>query len=62
MMSCFQTLLSTASCATTDREYYDNPAHAGEVGNGVDIGKYVAGGIYVVDLKTLVRRCSFTPA
>lgn len=36
-----------------DREYYDNPAHAGELVEGIDIGKYVAGGIYVVDLKTL---------
>jgi outer membrane protein assembly factor BamB len=39
-----------------DREYYDNPAHAGELGEGIDIGKYVAGGIYVVDLQTLALK------
>ncbi|KAL6534350.1 Protein DEFTIVE IN EXINE FORMATION 1 [Orobanche hederae] len=32
-----------------DREYYDNPEHLKELG-GIDIGKYVAGGIVVFNL------------
>ena len=39
-----------------DKEYYDNPAHAAELGVNVDIGKYVAGGVYVADLETLEMR------
>ena len=39
-----------------DREYYDNPAHAGELPAGIDMGKYVASGVYVVDLETLKMR------
>ncbi|PIA54423.1 hypothetical protein AQUCO_00900758v1 [Aquilegia coerulea] len=34
-----------------DHEYYDNPEHLSELG-GIDIGKYVAGGIVVFDLDT----------
>ncbi|KAI3474425.1 hypothetical protein Pfo_029286 [Paulownia fortunei] len=34
-----------------DREYYDNPEHLKELG-GIDIGKYVAGGIVVFNLDT----------
>ncbi|GER55827.1 defective in exine formation [Striga asiatica] len=34
-----------------DREYYDNPEHMKELG-GIDIGKYVAGGIVVFNLET----------
>lgn len=34
-----------------DHEYYDNPEHAKELG-GIDIGKYVAGGIVVFNLDT----------
>eukprot|EP01018_Ginkgo_biloba_P034640 Gb_30710 [translate_table: standard] len=34
-----------------DREYYENPAHSGELG-GIDIGKYVAGAIVVFNLDT----------
>ncbi|GFP86256.1 hypothetical protein PHJA_000769400 [Phtheirospermum japonicum] len=34
-----------------DREYYDNPEHLKELG-GIDIGKYVAGGIVVFNLNT----------
>ncbi|XP_047340883.1 protein DEFECTIVE IN EXINE FORMATION 1 isoform X1 [Impatiens glandulifera] len=34
-----------------DREYYDNPEHSKELG-GIDIGKYVAGGIVVFNLDT----------
>lgn len=36
-----------------DREYYDNPAHSHELDPSIDMSKYVAGGVYVVDLKTL---------
>ena len=36
-----------------DREYYDDPARAGELPPGIDIGKYVAGGVYVADAETL---------
>ena len=39
-----------------DKEYYDNPAHAAELGVNVDVGKYVAGGVYVADLETLEMR------
>lgn len=34
-----------------DHEYYDNPEHVKELG-GIDIGKYVAGGIVVFNLET----------
>ncbi|XP_027072575.2 protein DEFECTIVE IN EXINE FORMATION 1-like [Coffea arabica] len=34
-----------------DREYYDNPEHSKDLG-GIDIGKYVAGGIVVFNLDT----------
>ncbi|XP_042054451.1 protein DEFECTIVE IN EXINE FORMATION 1-like [Salvia splendens] len=34
-----------------DHEYYDNPEHLKELG-GIDIGKYVAGGIVVFNLDT----------
>ncbi|CAI9098388.1 OLC1v1035025C1 [Oldenlandia corymbosa var. corymbosa] len=34
-----------------DHEYYDNPEHAKDLG-GIDIGKYVAGGIVVFNLDT----------
>lgn len=34
-----------------DHEYYDNPEHLKELG-GIDIGKYVAGGIVVFNLET----------
>lgn len=34
-----------------DHDYYDNPEHAKELG-GIDIGKYVAGGIVVFNLDT----------
>jgi hypothetical protein len=34
-----------------DHEYYDNPKHLKELG-GIDIGKYVAGGIVVFNLDT----------
>lgn len=34
-----------------DHEYYDNPEHLNELG-GIEIGKYVAGGIVVFDLDT----------
>ncbi|XVE76505.1 hypothetical protein DITRI_Ditri12bG0179000 [Diplodiscus trichospermus] len=34
-----------------DHEYYDNPEHMKELG-GIDIGKYVAGGIVVFNLDT----------
>ncbi|KAL8463463.1 hypothetical protein ACS0TY_034203 [Phlomoides rotata] len=34
-----------------DRQYYDNPEHLKELG-GIDIGKYVAGGIVVFNLNT----------
>ncbi|XP_071723055.1 protein DEFECTIVE IN EXINE FORMATION 1 [Rutidosis leptorrhynchoides] len=34
-----------------DHEYYDNPEHAKELG-GIDIGKYVGGGIVVFNLET----------
>lgn len=34
-----------------DHEYYDDPAHAKDV-QGVDLNKYVAGGIVVFDLRT----------
>ncbi|GLT92662.1 hypothetical protein SLE2022_104890 [Rubroshorea leprosula] len=34
-----------------DHEYYDNPEHIKELG-GIDIGKYVAGGIVVFNLDT----------
>ncbi|KAL8526763.1 hypothetical protein ACS0TY_015826 [Phlomoides rotata] len=34
-----------------DREYYDNPEHLKEL-DGIDIGKYVAGGIVVFNLNT----------
>ncbi|CAH9081889.1 unnamed protein product [Cuscuta epithymum] len=34
-----------------DHEYYDNPEHLKELG-GIEIGKYVAGGIVVFDLDT----------
>ena len=36
-----------------DREYYDNPTHSNELDASIDVSKYVAGGVYVVDLKTL---------
>lgn len=34
-----------------DHEYYDNPEHLKELG-GIDIGKYVAGGVVVFNLET----------
>ena len=39
-----------------DREYYDNPAHSNEMDASIDVSKYVAGGVYVVDLKTLALK------
>ena len=39
-----------------DREYYDNPAHSNELDASIDVSKYVAGGVYVVDLKTLALK------